>query len=62
MKKRPKSPRAELAAERLARYVDAAPEHQHQTRDAWLGIATAGEVRRAWRRWMGKLPGWAVAR
>ena len=53
------SPRACLVASRLAQYRAAAYQHRAQARDAWLQVATAAEVRRAWASWMGALPGWA---
>jgi hypothetical protein len=32
---------------------------KHQAYEEWLGLATAGEVRRHHRSWMGKFPQWA---
>ena len=48
-----------VARERLAavRAVDAA--RRAAAIDSWLELATPGEVRRAWRAWMGALPLWA---
>jgi len=55
----PSLPRANLAAEALRRYRNAQPEMRPQERDNWLYYATAGEVRKHWRKWMGIMPGWA---
>ncbi len=52
--------RAEHAMERLRRYRAAAPAHRASERDAWLELATGAEVRRYWRSWMGRIPGWAA--
>ncbi|MFH1572231.1 MAG: hypothetical protein ABIL09_29845, partial [Gemmatimonadota bacterium] len=38
----------------------APPERRAQTLDDWLQVATAAEVRRYWRAWMGMMPGWAA--
>jgi hypothetical protein len=54
-------PRSQRASDALARLRAAAPEMRAQAYDAWLYVATAGEVRRHWRRWMGRRPGWAPA-
>ena len=60
------SERAMRAANRL-RYLLAAERDwpgnralHAQRRDAWLEVATAGEVRRHWRSRWGALPPWAV--
>ena len=51
--------RADRAKAALTRLRDCAPEYRAQAYDEWLGVATAGEVRRHWRQWMGKFPSWA---
>lgn len=53
--------RKDVAASRLALLREAAPEHRHQRYGDWLQVATAGEVRRHWRPWMGRFPTWAQA-
>ena len=57
--------RAEQAKIRLQELLNAAPEYRHQLLDAWLEVATSGEVRRAWPR-VGRIvhksmPPWAWA-
>lgn len=53
--------RRERAAARLAALRAAAPEHRAAALDSWLQVATAAEVRRAWRSWMSAaMPGWSV--
>ena len=55
--------RHEVAMRRLAYLRAAMPEHPEyvaQQKNDWLEVATAAEVRRAWRSWMGPMPGWAV--
>jgi hypothetical protein len=54
------SPRAAWAGERLAAMRAAPPERIPQLYDSWLQLATPGEVRRFWRRWMGPCPGWVT--
>lgn len=55
------SNRAERAKVRLEYLVGCQPEYHHQRLDAWLEIATPGEVRRNWRKVArGRpIPGWA---
>lgn len=49
------------ATDRLATLKSAPPEMRAQCYDSWLQVATASQVRRHWRRWMGAFPGWAKA-
>lgn len=59
-KGRPKSDRRERAMAAYRRVFDMMPgAGMRQAIDAWLALATPGEVRRYWKRWMGRLPGWA---
>ena len=52
--------RRERARARLERVRAAAPEHRGQALGAWLEVATGAEVRRAWRAWVGPMPGWVA--
>jgi len=52
-------PRAMRAAKALRWLKDCGVEHRRQAYDAWLGLATAGEVRKHYRDWMGAFPQWA---
>ena len=51
--------RPSVAAERLQRLKDAAPEMRAQAFDSWLEAATSSHVRKNWRAWMGAKPAWA---
>ena len=51
--------RAKTAARLLSDLKAARPEMRYGLYGDWLGIATPGEVRRYWRSWMGRWPGWA---
>mgnify|MGYP006995569361 CR=1 FL=1 len=48
-----------LATDRLEALKAAPVELRPQSYDSWLEVATAAQVRRHWRRWMGVFPGWA---
>ena len=56
--------RADTAAARLDRLLNASPEYRHQLLDDWLQVATGAEVRRAWpqvgRMVRAAMPQWAV--
>jgi hypothetical protein len=52
---------ATTAAARLQRLRAAPPEMVAQEFDSWLQVATASQVRRHWRKWMGAFPEWAKA-
>jgi hypothetical protein len=60
--------RKEQAAERLAyarRLSDDARNNSVQVTqaiDAWMHVATVGEIRRGWRKSWGHIPSWAEAR
>lgn len=51
--------RAKRAAMALYHLKFCGVEHRRQAYDDWLGLATAGEVRRHHRDWMGPFPQWA---
>lgn len=53
------SARAYRAMKALDRLRVSAPEYRAQAYDEWLSHATAGEVRRHWKQWMGAFPQWA---
>jgi hypothetical protein len=53
--------RARLQALRGCPVAGHGAERIRQHLDAWLEVATGAEVRRAWSRHWGKLPGWAAA-
>jgi hypothetical protein len=52
--------RKQTATERLNALKKAAPEMRAQTCDSWLEVATGGEVRKHWKKWMGSFPKWAA--
>lgn len=54
-----RSLRAERAKAALKRLNECGPEHRRQAYDDWLGVATAGEVRKHHKDWMGAFPQWA---
>ena len=56
---RPQSSRKERADAALERLRNASPETRDQEYQTWLFFATAAEVRRNWKEWMGDFPGWA---
>lgn len=51
--------RAQRAMKLLRCLRACAPEYRAQACDDWLSLATAGEVRRHWKPWMGAFPPWA---
>ena len=61
MRLTPNAQRSIAARAALAAYRSCRPEYRWQYKDQWLYHATAAEVRRNWRRWMGVMPSWAVA-
>lgn len=54
-----RSLRAERAKELLKRLHECGPEYRAQAYDDWLSLATAGEVRKHHKDWMGAFPAWA---
>jgi hypothetical protein len=52
-------PRAMRAAKALRWLKDCGVEHRRQAYGDWLSLATAGEVRKHHKDWMGKFPQWA---
>ena len=52
-------PRAQRAMELLQRLRYCGVQHRRQAYDDWLSLATAGEVRKHHKDWMGKFPQWA---
>ena len=53
------TPRAQRAMALLCWLKDCGVEHRRQAYDDWLSLATAGEVRKHHKDWMGKFPQWA---
>ena len=51
--------RAHTARIALDDLIAAPPERRAQAYDRWLRVATPGEVRAAWRDYMGPFPAWA---
>ena len=52
--------RAQMAASYLATLIAEKDGGKvRQTYQAWLYYATAGEIRKHWRSWMGAFPEWA---